>query len=139
MAKCKDYILGYAPDRRRKVTMFDFQKKEIQTKADDFVKKVLAPMYIQPPPKNPEFNYPVELWTKWYRGLFYFGSTWVSPFPDQTTSTFEVRFARLEYVGDNHFNVAYFRHSKEWCTVFTDLTLDECLQSIGDGGPFTLV
>ena len=50
-----------------------------------------------------------------------------------------IRFARMEYVGDRSFNLAYFRHTDQWQTILTDLTLDECLKLIGDGGPFTLV
>ena len=92
-------------------------KKEVQTKADDLVEKVLAPKYIKPPPKKPRWNYPIELWTKWHRSFFYFGSTWASPGPNRIAPTFEARFARLEYVGDRRFNFAYFRHTEEWWTI----------------------
>jgi hypothetical protein len=139
MAKKTGYVWGRTPTRQTKPTVPDSLKKEVQTKANDLVETVLKSKYIQPPPKKPEFNFPIELWTKWYRGFFYFGSTWASPFPNQGDSTFEVRFARLEYVGESRFNLAYFRHTEEWWTIFNGLTLDECLKSIEDGGPFTLV
>ena len=45
----------------------------------------------------------------------------------------------MEYVGNRKFNLAYFRHTEEWRTILADLTVDECLKLIGDGGPFTLV
>ena len=139
MAKKMGFGWGRTPTRRTKPTIPDDLRKEVQTKANALVEKVLKPRYIQPPPKQAEFNYPVELWTKWHGSFFYFGSTWKSPFGDQTDTTFEVRFARLEYVGNQRFNLAYFRHTEEWWTIFNDLTLDECLKSIEDGGPFTLV
>jgi hypothetical protein len=139
MAKKSGYVWGYAPDRQIKPKVPDDLKKEVQTKADDLVEKVLRPKYIKPPPKKSEWNYPIELWTKWHRSFFYFGSTWANPGPNRIAPTFEVRFARLEYVGDKKFDLAYFRHTEEWQTILTDLTLGQCLKLIGDGGPFTLI
>jgi hypothetical protein len=139
MAKRKGYVWGYALDRHRKPTVPADLKKEVQAKADKLVEKVLRPRYIKPPPRKPKFNYPIELWTKWHGSFFYFGSTWASPFPNQISSTFEVRFARLEYIDNRRFDLAYFRHTEEWQTILADLTLNECLKSIEGGGPFTLV
>jgi hypothetical protein len=129
----------WAPSKMFKPKVPDDLKKEVQTKADDLVAKVLTPKYIKPPPKKPRWNYPIELWTKWHRSFFYFGSTWASPGPNQIAPTFENRFARMEYVGDRHFNLAYFRHTDEWWTIHKGLTLDECLELVGKDGPFTLV
>ena len=128
----------WAPSKTLKPKVPDDLKKEVQTKADDLVAKVLTPKYIKPPPKKPRWNYPIELWTKWHRSFFYFGSTWASPGPNRIAPTFEVRFARLEYVGDRKFDLAYYRHTEEWQTILTELTLDECLKLVGDGGPFSL-
>ena len=139
MAKKQGYCWGYAPDRQIKSKVPDDLKKEVQTKADDLVEKVLKPLYLKPPPKDSEWNYPIELWTKWYRSFFYFTSTWACSVPNAITLTFENPFARLEYVGDRKFNLAYFRHTDQWHTIFTELTLDECLKLIGEDGPFTLV
>jgi hypothetical protein len=128
----------WAPSRMLKPKVPDDLKKEVQKKADDWVAKVLAPKYIKPPPKKPRWNYPVELWTKWHRSFFYFGSTWASPGPNRIAPTFEVRFARLEYVGDRRFNLAYYRHTEEWWNVYKGQTLGECLRFVEDGGPFSL-
>jgi hypothetical protein len=128
-----------APSRMLKPKVPDDLKKEVQTKADHLIVKTLRAKYIKPPPKKPRWNYPIELWTKWYRSFFYFGSTWASPGPNRIATTFEVRFARLEYVGDRRFNLACFRHTEEWWTIHKGLTLGECLKLVKDGGPFTLV
>ena len=117
----------------------DDLKAEVQAKADELVAKTLTPKYIKPPHEGSEWNYPIDIWTKWNRSFFYFGSTWASPGPNRITPTFESRFARLGYVGDKKFNLAYFRHIEEWWTTHKGLTLARCLKLIGDGGPFTLV
>ena len=139
MARKMGYTWGYAAGRQHKPTVPDNLKKEVQTKGNDLVEKVLKSRYITPPPVKSDFNYPIDIWTKWHGSFFYFGSTWASPGPNRIAPTFEVRFARMEYVGDQRFNLAYFRHTEEWQTILADLTVDECLKLIGDGGPFTLV
>jgi len=129
-------VWGYAAGRQQKPT--ESLKREVQAKGNDLVENLLKPRYVTPP-KSTDFNYPIDIWTKWHGSFFYFGSTWASPGPDRIAPTFEIRFARLGYVGDQKFNLAYFRHTEKWHTIFTNLTLDECLRLIGDGGPFTLV
>jgi hypothetical protein len=80
MAKKKSgYQWTWAPSKILKPKVPDDLKKEVQTKADDLVAKVLRGEYIKPPLKTPRWNYPIELWTKWYRSFFYFVSTWASP------------------------------------------------------------
>lgn len=138
MAKKQGYCWGYAPDRRIKHKVPDDLKKEVQTKANELVAKVLKPKYIKPPPDGSEWNYPIDIWTKWNRSFFYFTSTWACPGPNAIAPTFENPFARMEYVGNRRFNLAYFRHTDQWQTILTELTLDECLKLIGEDGPFTL-
>ena len=50
---------------------------------------------------------------------------------------FESRFARLQYAGDERFNLAYFRPTGQWWEVAQLLPLQECLSRIEAGGLFT--
>jgi hypothetical protein len=129
----------WAPGPQKKAKLPDALKKEAQTKANDLVERVLKPAYLKPPPENAEWNYPIDIWTKWHGSFFYFGSTWVCPAPNRITATFEERFARMDYMGDHRFTLAYFRHTGQWCVIHSGLTLDDCLELIGEGGPFTLI
>jgi hypothetical protein len=138
MAKKQGYYWGYAPDRRIKLKVPDDLKKEVHTKAAELIENVLRSKYIKTPPKKPRWNYPTELWTKWHQSFFYFGSTWASPGPNRIAPTFEVRFARLEYVGDRKFNLAFMRHTEEWCTIFEGLTLGKCLKFVEKDRWFSL-
>jgi hypothetical protein len=128
----------WAPDRQQKPPVPDDLKAEVKAKADELVEKVLKPAYIKPPPEKARWNYPIDISTKWHRSFFYFGSTWASPGPDAISPTFEVGFARLEYIGDRRFNLAYFRHTDEWLQIASGLTLNACLKMIEAGGPFSL-
>jgi hypothetical protein len=58
------------------------------------------------------------------------GDNRISPF-------FEVGFARLEFIGENRFDLAYFRHTGKWWPVFSDLTVDEALDLVRSEGIFT--
>src|SRR6202163_4316702 len=46
-------------------------KMEVTTKANELIETVLKPRYIQPPPENPQFNYIVDIYGKWYQRYFY--------------------------------------------------------------------
>lgn len=105
-------------------------KADVEQKAQVLVEKFLKPTYIQQPPTEQRFNYLIDIWTKWYRGYFYFCSTYASPGPNALSPSFEGRFARLEYVGNRHFNVSYMRHTGQWWEIFTNLTIDECIETI---------
>jgi cyclopropane fatty-acyl-phospholipid synthase-like methyltransferase len=48
----------------------------------------------------------------------------------------DAEFARMEYVGDGQFNLAYMRHTSKWWEVYRGLTADECLKRIGDEAIF---
>jgi len=109
----------------------------VQQKADELVEKVLKPKNIQPPPAPDEFqrNYIADIYTKWYRHYFYFCATYNVPGPNALTPFFEARFARLKYIQDNKFNMAFMRYTGEWVEVYRDLSLEECLAAV-ENDPF---
>jgi hypothetical protein len=104
----------------------------VETKANALVESVLKPQYVEPPPENPQFNYIVDITTKWYRSYFYFCSRYACPGPYALSPFFESKFARMEYIGDGLFNLAYMRYTGQWFEIFTELSLDACLASIRD-------
>ena len=109
----------------------------VQQKADELVDRVLKPQHMQPPPAPDEFqhNYIVDIYTKWYRHYFYFCAKYNVPGPNALTPFFEAKFARLESVKDNRFNMAFMRHTGEWVEVYQDLSLEECLAAV-ENDPF---
>jgi hypothetical protein len=110
---------------------------EVQRRAQALIESTLKPRYIQPPPKKAELNYLVYIFCKWRGPFFYFCSRYCSPGPHTLSSSFESRFARLQYAGDRRFNLAHYRHTGQWWEIAQLLSLDECLAEIEAGGVFT--
>jgi hypothetical protein len=105
-------------------------KAHVQEKADHLIKFALKPEHIKPPPKENFLNYITDIYSKWYRSYFYFCAMYRCSAPNRISEFFESRFARLEYVGNERFNLSYMRHTGQWVELFADLSLDDCLESI---------
>lgn len=85
---------------------------------------------LREPPENPEYNYVIDVWAKWHRNYLHIGATYACPSPMALSPTFETYLARMEYVGNNLFNLAYMRHTGKWHEVFFEQTLQEALELI---------
>ena len=114
----------------------DIQSK-VERQAQALIDSTLKPRYLQPPPKQAELNYLVDLYTRWRGPFIYFCSRYCSPGPHPLSPFFESKFARLQYAGDDRFNLAYFRHTGQWWEIAQLLSLEECLSEIEAGGLFT--
>jgi hypothetical protein len=110
---------------------------EVQHRAQELIDSTFKPRYIQPPPQKPQFNYLVDIYSQWRGPFFYFCSKYCSPGPHALSPSFESKFARLQYAGDERFNLAYFRHTGQWWEVAQLLSLEECLARIEEGNIFT--
>ena len=110
---------------------------ELERRAQELIDSTLKPRYIQPPPKKAELNYLVDLYAQGRGPFFYFCSRYCAPEPRALSPFFESRFARLQYVGNDRFNLAYFRHTGQWWEVAQLLPREECLAEIRAGDLFT--
>lgn len=107
-------------------------REEVDRKAKELIESTLAEKFIRPAPADPRFNYVIGLSTKWRGRFFYLVLTYACPPPDALSPTFDHNLARLEHAADHRFNLAFLRHTGEWCTLLTGATLDECLASVRD-------
>jgi len=126
----------YKPKKKPAPKVPDFIKVQVESKADTLIQSKLKPMHIKPPPKESDHNYLADIFSKWHRNYFYFCSKYNCPGPNAISLSFESKFARLEYVGPNTFNLAYMRHTEQWCEIYYELTLEECLDAIEEGVHF---
>lgn len=86
--------------------------------------------------KKHGFNYVLDLYTAWRGKYFYFCAKYCNPRENAEPQHFEVRTTRMEHVGDRQFNLAYMRHTGQWCEVFQTLSLEECLRTIEENELF---
>jgi hypothetical protein len=112
-------------------------QQEVQRRAQELIDSTLKPRYIQPPPQKPQFNYLMDIYPQWRGPFFYFCSKYCSPGPHALSPSFESKFARLQYAGNERFNLAYFRYTGQWWEVAQLLSLEECLARIEEGNIFT--
>ena len=120
----------YSPPKAAKPKVPEYLKELVEEKSNELVETVLKPEHIKPPSKENSFSYVVDIWTKWYRGYFYFNAKYRCRAENCMSEFFETKFARMEYVGDESFNLSYMRHTEKWWEIYQNLTLDVCLQSI---------
>ena len=114
----------------------DALKRGLSVKANALIEEYIRPEYVKPPPKNPRFNYIEDIFTKWRGRCFYFMAKYASPAPNHISPFFEVGFARLEFIGGDRFDLAYFRHTGKWWPIFSGLTVDEALDFVRSEGLF---
>ena len=107
-------------------------KAEVTTKANELIETVLKPRYVKEPPENPQFNYVVDVYGKWFRKAFYFCAEYRVADPHAREPSFEVKVARMQYAGDRRFHLSYMRHTGQWIQLYTDLTVDECIEAVRD-------
>ena len=121
--------------KRTKLQVPDSLKLTLKEKADDIIENTLKPKYIKPPPTENDFNYLVDIYSKWYRSYFYFCSKYNCPGPN-AISSFDTKFARMEYVGSENFNLSYMRHTEQWFEIYQRLSMLECLKLIAEEPDF---
>ena len=118
--------------RQTKPKVSDSIKSLLKEKADEIVENVIKPNHISPPPTDHDFNYLVDIYTKWYRNYFYFCSKYNCPSPNAISPSFEVKYARMEYVGNDKFNVSYMRHTEKWGEIYQEISMLESLKVIAE-------
>ena len=119
-----------ASPRRTKPQVPDSTKRILKEKADEIIENVLKPEHMKPPPTDNDFNYLVDIYSKWYRNYFYLCAKYNCPSPQAISPFFETKFVRMEYIGNEKFNLSYMRHNEQWWEIYQDLPMLDCLKLI---------
>ncbi len=108
----------------------DHDKARIESQCQPLIEK-LKSEYV---PENPakEYNYLVDIYTKWHRDCLYFCEKYKSESPDRIADEFEEKFVRLKIINTDKFEISYMRHTGKWFSIVSGLTLNECLEMIED-------
>ena len=120
----------YSPPKptKEKSKVPEEMKQHMQEKGDEVVENIFKPKYLEPTPEEQTLNHIVDIYTKWYRNYFYFCVKYQCP-PDSYPSSFENKFVRFEYLGDDKFQYSYMRHTGQWWPT-SKMTIDECLEHV---------
>ena len=111
----------------RKNTLKPWERTEAKAALDAFVAEHYRPQ-LKEPPKNSEFNYAVDLTTRWHGPYLYIRAKYACPSPLAVTPFFERDFVRLGVVFANKWNLWARRYNDEWLCLEQDLTLQQCFQ-----------
>ena len=128
----------YNPPRSTPPKIPESIKADVTAKANELIETSLKAAYIKPHTENEQFNYIIDIYGKWYRSSFYFCATYRVAGPHPTVPTFEAKFARMTYAGNNHFHLSFMRYTGQWIQLYSDLPVDECLATIRDDAYFQL-
>ncbi|MDJ0596612.1 MAG: hypothetical protein QNJ72_42700 [Pleurocapsa sp. MO_226.B13] len=79
--------------KRTKPRVSDYLKHSLKETADEIIETILKPKHIKPPPTDNDFNYLVDIYSKWYRNYFYFCAKYNCPSPNAISPSFETKFA----------------------------------------------
>jgi len=120
----------YSPKKPKPPKVPESVKADVETRANDIIESYIKPTFIKPPPDEDRFNYLVDISSKWYRKYFYFCSRYCSPGPNAISPYFDDKFARMEYLGEDNYNLAFMRHTGKWQEIYHGRTLEECLQAV---------
>ncbi|MBM7073683.1 hypothetical protein JQC92_16865 [Shewanella sp. 202IG2-18] len=114
--------MGWQPTPTKPSTAF---KNKISAEAAPFIEE-LKLKCVLPENVNDQFNYLIDIYGRWRGRYFYFCGKYHSPGPNAISPEFETKFARLEYMGEDNFNLAYMRHTGQWFELFQEQTLEQC-------------
>jgi hypothetical protein len=123
---------AFSPPKQSKRKLPDILKANLEAKANDLIETVLKPNHVKPFSEDERFNYVVDIYSKWHQNYFYLCAKYACPGHDVISPFFEAKFARLEYGGNDCFNLSYMRHTGKWREIYTELSLDESLATIRD-------
>ena len=114
-------------------TITEAEKREIVAACERFIAEVLKPRFL-PEVRPTVWNYPVDIRGHWRSNRYRFVQRYRSDRPDAIEPEFDAPFACIEWTAPETFNVAWHRHTGEWRTLFTRVSLEESLRLIETEG-----
>lgn len=81
------------------------------------------------------FNYPIVVFSEWRGKAFYLNVRYRPP-SRRPEDDFVVRHTRMTLTGFGRFDLAYFRHTDRWFTIYRGLTAADCFREIEENGIF---
>ena len=120
------------PPKKLKIKVEDNTKDIIQERVNLLIESYLKPEYVKTIKEDEKFSYIVDIYSKWHKNYLYFTAKYRCTATDCVKEFFEEKFARLECIGEDQFNLAYFRHTGQWWEIRKQVTLNAALEAVKD-------
>jgi hypothetical protein len=104
-------------------------RQQVDRWADTWLKAKFARLLELRAQDPGPFNYPIAVFPEWRGKAFYLNVRYRAR-SRRPEDDFVVRHTRMTLTGFGRFELAYFRHTGKWFTVFRGLTAAECFQEI---------
>jgi len=118
----------FSSEKKTKAKPTDYEKSCVQTYFQPLIENFKQEFIKEIP--NKEYNYLIDIYSKWYRSYFYLCQKYKSEQPDRLKDEFEAKFVRLTFLGNDKFDFSYFRHIGSWHLVAEDMTMEQCKEMI---------
>jgi len=109
------------------------EKSAITATCQTFIDTVLKPRFL-PVITPTEFNYPVDIQEKWHGSKYRLLQRYRSGFSDNLGEEFDAPFTRLDWIGQDKFDVQWHRHTGQWLRIYQSLSRAEALGAIESNG-----
>ena len=105
-------------------------KDSVTQEASDLINNTLKPRYIKHEIETNFSNQLFDISLKWRGSSLYFLAKYNCVGENAISPTFESKFARLVFVGDNKFSLSYMRHTDKWFELHSGLPSQKCFSAI---------
>lgn len=109
------------------------EKAAVAAACESFIAETLKPRFL-PEIRPTQFNFPVDILGKWRGSKYSFVTRYRSGYSDNLGAEFDSPFVRLdhveEYVDEIRFDVMWRRHTGQWWSLHSGVTLEEAFRLI---------
>ena len=106
-------------------------RRQVDTWADAWLRATFSRLLELRAQDPGPFNYPIAVYSEWRGKAFYLNVRYRAR-SRRPEDDFVVRHTRMTLTGFGRFDLAYFRHTDKWFTVFRGLTAAECFREIAE-------
>jgi hypothetical protein len=111
----------------------NLEQEVIISACNAFVRNVLKPRFL-PQVRPTEWNYVIDIRGMWAGGRYRFIQRYRSGMQHNLCEEFDAPFARIDYVGQDSFDIYWMRHTGKWWKLYSGVTLEKALNILETDG-----
>jgi hypothetical protein len=120
------YVLEKPAKQKASSAFMEIVDKSVAT----FIETTLKPYYSLEESSD-KVRRIVNIYAKWHQQHFiHFLAEFHDTSPNAIHQYYKDPFARMAYMGDERFNLAYMRHTGQWWDKYQNISLEDCLDAI---------